>query len=75
MAIAGGDDAEMIDLARLATLVGADAPQAPACAAIRELLALALTKPLGEALTDRFEHIHLLVAAAAIAATPDVPVT
>ena len=74
-AIAGGDTAEMIDLARLATLVGADAPQAPACEAIRELLALALSKPLGAALTDRFEHIHLLVAAAAIAATPDVPVT
>jgi predicted TIM-barrel fold metal-dependent hydrolase len=74
VAIAGGDDAEMIDLARLATLVGADAPQAPACESIRELLALALTKPLGATLTDRFEHIHLLVAAAAIAATPDVPV-
>ena len=75
VAIAGGDDAEMIDLARLATLVGDDAPQAPHCAAIRELLALALAKPPGEALTDRFEHIHLLVGAAAIAATPDVPVT
>ena len=74
VAIAGGDTAEMIDLARLATLVGADAPQAPACQAIRDLLALALTKPLGAALTERFEHIHLLVAAAAIAATPDVPV-
>jgi predicted TIM-barrel fold metal-dependent hydrolase len=74
VAIAGGSDAEMLDLARLATLVDGDAPQAPHCEAIRELLALALTKPLGEALTDRFEHIHLLVAAAAIAATPDVPV-
>lgn len=74
VAIAGGDDAEMIDLARLATLVGDDAPQAPACASIRALLALALSKPLGAELTDRFAHIHLLVAAAAIAATPDVPV-
>ncbi len=73
IAIGGGDNAEMIDLARLATLVGDDAPQAPLCAAIRELLALALTMPLGEHLTDRFTHIHLLVSAAAIAATPDVP--
>ena len=74
VAIGGGEDAEMIDLARLATLVGDDAPQAPLCEAIRELLALALTMPLGDSLTDRFAHIHLLVTAAAIAATPDVPV-
>ncbi|MDP8968275.1 MAG: amidohydrolase family protein [Actinomycetota bacterium] len=75
IAIAGGDNAEMIDLARLATLVGDNAPQAPLCASIRELLALALTIPLGESLTERFAHVHLIVAAAAIAATPDVPVT
>jgi predicted TIM-barrel fold metal-dependent hydrolase len=75
IAIGGGDDAEMIDLARLATLVGDDAPQAPSCESIRELLALALTTPLGESLTERFAHIHLLVTAATIAATPDVPVT
>ena len=73
-AIAGGDDAEFIDLARLACLVGDNAPQAPLAEAIRELLALALTLPMGESLTDRFAHIHLLVCAAAIAATPDVPV-
>ena len=75
VAIAGGDDAEMIDLARLATLVGDEAPQAPIAGAIRELLTLALTIPLGESLTERFAHIHLLVSAAAMAATPDVPVT
>jgi predicted TIM-barrel fold metal-dependent hydrolase len=75
IAIGGGDDAEMIDLARLATLVGDDAPQAPLCESIRELLALALTLQLGESLTDRFAHVHLLVSAAAIAATPDVPAT
>lgn len=74
-AIAGGDTGEFIDLAGLACLVGDTAPQAPLCECIRELLALALTVPMGEALTDRFAHIHLLVAAAAIAATPDVPVT
>jgi predicted TIM-barrel fold metal-dependent hydrolase len=75
VAIGGGDNAEMIDLARLATLVGDDAPQAPLCASIRELLALALSMPLGDELSDRFAHIHLVVSAAAIAATPDVPVT
>ena len=74
VAIGGGENAEMIDLARLATLVGDDAPQAPLCEAIRELLALALSMPLGDSLTERFAHIHLLVTAAAIAATPDVPV-
>ncbi len=73
-AIAGGDDAEFIDLARLACLVGDSAPQAPLAESIRELLALALTIPMGDSLTDRFAHIHLLVSAAAIAATPDVPV-
>jgi uncharacterized protein len=75
VAIGGGDNTEMIDLARLATLVGDDAPQAPLCASIRELLALALSMPLGDSLTERFAHIHLVVSAAAIAATPDVPVT
>ena len=74
VAIGGGDNAEMIDLARLATLVGDDAPQAPLCASIRELLELALAIPLGEELWERFAHIHLIVSAAAIAATPDVPV-
>ncbi len=75
VAIGGGENAEMIDLARLATLVGDDAPQAPLAASIRELLALALEIPLGDVLSERFAHIHLLVSAAAIAATPDVPVT
>ncbi len=73
-AIAGGDDAEFIDLARLASLVGESAPQAALAESIRELLALALTMPMGASLTERFAHIHLLVTAAAIAATPDVPV-
>ena len=73
-AIAGGDGAELIDLAGLACLVGDEAPQAPLCDAIRDLLALALTIPPGETLTDRFAHVHLLVVAAAIAATPDVPI-
>jgi hypothetical protein len=29
---------------------------------------------MGEALMERFAHLHLLLVAAAIAATPDVPV-
>ncbi len=73
-ALAGGDDAEFIDLARLACLVGDNAPQAALAESIRELLALALAIPMGESMTDRFAHIHLLVSAAAIAATPDVAV-
>lgn len=74
-ALAGGDSAEFIELARLACLVGDDTPQAAHGAAIRELLALALTLTVGDTLTDRFAHSHLLISAAAIAATPDVPVT
>ncbi len=74
VAIGGGDNAEMIDLARLATLVGDGAPQAALCASIRELLAHALTIPLGASLPERFAHVHLLITAAAIAATPDVAV-
>lgn len=72
-ALHGTVDEESIDLARLACLVGSDTPQAALCESIGELLALALTVPLGDTLTDRFAHIHLLVSAAAIASTPDVP--
>jgi predicted TIM-barrel fold metal-dependent hydrolase len=73
-ALAGGSSFEFIDLARLACLVGEDAPQAAHCAAILELLEHALLTPVGETLPERFAHIHLLVTAAAIAVTPDVPV-
>jgi hypothetical protein len=73
-ALRGIQDTESIDLARLACLVGDAAPQAALCESIRELLALALTVPLGETLPERFAHIHLLVSAAALAATPDIPV-
>jgi hypothetical protein len=74
-ALAGGSPFEFLDLARLACKVDDDAPQAAHCAAIVELIALALAQPLGDALQDRFSHIHIVVTAAAIAATPDVPVT
>jgi len=73
-ALAGGSSFEFIDLARLACLVGDDAPQAAHCEAILELIELALLTPPGETLPERFAHIHLLVTAAAIAVTPDVPV-
>jgi len=73
-ALAGGSPAEFIDLARLACLVGDGAPQAAHCAAILELIGHALAEPPGETLPGRLRHIHLLVAASAIATTPDVPV-
>lgn len=69
-----GRTAEFIDLARLACRVTADAPQAPACRSIQQLLELALRTPLGEAPMERFAHLQPLVLAAAISATPDVPV-
>jgi hypothetical protein len=73
-ALAGGSDFEFIDLARLSCLVGEDAPQAAHCAAIVDVLELALATPTGETIPQRVEHVHLLVTAAAIAATPDVPI-
>ena len=73
-ALARGSSAEFIELARLACQVGAGAPQAEACRSIQQLLELALQAPPGQAPMDRFAHIHLLVVAAAIAATPDVAV-
>jgi hypothetical protein len=73
-AIAGGSPFEFLDLARLACKVADNAPQAAHCTAIIELIALALAQPLGEALHERFKHIHIVVTAAALALTPDVPV-
>jgi hypothetical protein len=69
-----GSSAEFIELARLACQVGPDAPQAPACRSIQHLLELVLQTPMGETPMERFAHVHLLVVAAAIAATPDVSV-
>ncbi len=73
-AIAGGDGAEQADLARLACLVGDDAPQAPICRSILKLLEIHAGLELGASLPDRFPQLHVLVLAAALAATPDVPV-
>jgi len=72
--IAGGDTAEQADLARLACLVGDDVPQTPICNSILELLELHLSIDVGETLPERFARLHVLVTAAALAATPDVPV-
>ena len=72
--VAGGDTTEQADLARLACLVGDDAPQAPICRSILELLELHLTFDAGQTLPERFPRLHVLVVAAVLAATPDVPV-
>jgi hypothetical protein len=73
-ALAGGSSIEALDLARLSCKVGEDAPQAAHCAAIVELIELALGHLPGDELHERFTHMHLVVTAASIAATPDVPV-
>lgn len=73
-AFAGGATREYVELALLACKVAAETPQAEVCAAVAGLLEQALEVPLGDPLHERFAHGHLLVAAAAIAATPDVPV-
>ena len=72
--IAGGDTAEQTDLARLACLVGGDAPQAPICRSILALLELHLSIDAGETLPERFTRLHVLALAAVLAATPDVSV-
>lgn len=72
--IAGGSSAEFADLARLACDVGDDAPQAPICRSIVELLDLEAGLPSGETLVERLPRAHLIVVAAMLAATPDVPV-
>jgi len=72
--LAGGSSAELADLARLACDVGKHAPQAPICRSIVALLDLEAELPSGETLADRLPRIHLIVVAAMLAATPDVPV-
>lgn len=73
-ALAGGSPLEFLDLARLACQVDSHAPQAAHCAAIVELVDLAIAQTVGESLPERVSHIHLVVTAAAIAMTPDVAV-
>ncbi len=73
-AIAGSDSEEHVDLARLACDVGDGAPQAPLCDAIRTLLDCRRDMDPGVTLQERMGPVHLLVAATALASTPDVPV-
>jgi predicted TIM-barrel fold metal-dependent hydrolase len=73
-AIAGVDAAQYVDLARLACLVGDDAPQAPICRSVLELLELHHSLEQGDALPERFARIHVLVIAMVLASTPDVPI-
>jgi len=72
--LAGGSSAEFADLARLACDVGEHAPQAAICRSIVALLDLEAELPSGETLAERLPRIHLIVVAAMLAATPDVPV-
>lgn len=72
--LAGGSSAEFADLARLACDVGERAPQAAICRSIVALLDLEAELPSGETLPERLPRIHLIVVAAMLAATPDVPV-
>lgn len=72
--LAGGSPAEFADLARLACDVGDDTPQAAICRSVIALLDLEAQTEGGETLAERMPRMHLLVVAAALAATPDVPV-
>ena len=73
--IGGGDPTQYVDLARLACLVGDDAPQAPICRSVLDLIELHHTIEEGRTLPERFMRIHVLVIALVLASTPDVPVT
>jgi hypothetical protein len=73
-AIGGAETEQYIDLARLACLVGEDAPQAPICRSILELLAALQGVEHGGTLPERFVRIHVLVIALVLASTPDVAV-
>jgi uncharacterized protein len=71
----GVEPTETIALVRLACDVGDDAPHAPVHRAILALLdARAAYDPSGDGRPSRFAPgLHLIVAAAALARTPDVP--
>ena len=72
--IGGGDTSQYVDLSRLACLVGDDAPQAPICRSVLELLELHHDLEEGTTMPQRFMRIHVLVIALVLASTPDVPV-
>lgn len=70
-----GREAEQeIALARLACVVGEDAPQAAVCAQVLALLDLAATAPpQSPGSSPQHPATHLVVAASVVARTPDVP--
>ena len=78
-----GDHApDYVGLARLACEVGDEAPQAPTCASVLELLdrmdSFAAdweepARPPGADVLRPFRGVALVIAAAAVALTPDVP--
>jgi hypothetical protein len=74
LGIGGGDTLQYVDLARLACLVGDDAPQAPICRSVLELLDMHDGLAEGRTLPERFMRIHVLVIALVLTSTPDVPV-
>jgi predicted TIM-barrel fold metal-dependent hydrolase len=80
--LVGNPGGEMLDLARLACEVGDDAPEAPVCRSIVELIELAGEArelraqggPEPDRVARSFPAIHVAIAAAAVARTPRVPV-
>jgi hypothetical protein len=72
--IAGNVPTEFVELTRLACDVRSDSPQAPVCRSVVKLLDLADELPFGEAIPERLARLHIVVVAATLAATPDVPV-
>jgi predicted TIM-barrel fold metal-dependent hydrolase len=68
----GIDALEMMDLARLACVVGEEAPQAELCRSISALVNLAAATPMGEERHERFARFQLLASGGTLAATPDV---
>jgi hypothetical protein len=72
--LAGRRPTEFGELTRLACDVGDDAPQAPICRSVVELLDLADGLGAGTSLPERLPRMHVYVVAAALAATPDIPI-
>ena len=72
----GVEPAETLALVRLACEMGDDAPQAPVCRAVVDMLDRRESYSAeGDGRPERFAPgLHLVVAAATIARTPDVPV-
>jgi predicted TIM-barrel fold metal-dependent hydrolase len=72
--VAGSEPTEFLELTRLACQVGDDAPQAAICRSVVDLLDIAGELDRGLTLPELLPRIHLIVVAATLAVTPDVPV-